>query len=85
MNLAVLNGRKFQDVLRQTRLTSGMSQTQLAEIVDVAQPVVSCWERGEHYPSIERIARLEQVFGLERGALLVRAAYEILSKQEKNS
>jgi len=92
MDTALLTGLRFKEALRQIRLSSGMSQTRLAEEADVAQPVVSCWERGEHYPSIERLARLETVFGLPKGELLVRAAYEMLdghqflsTYQESNS
>jgi transcriptional regulator with XRE-family HTH domain len=78
MDLALLNGLKFKEALRQIRLSAGMSQTKLAELAEVAQPVVSCWERGEHFPSIERLAKLEVVFGLTKGDLLTRAAYEML-------
>ena len=82
MDLALLNGLKFKEALRQIRLSAGMSQTKLAEAAEVAQPVVSCWERGEHFPSIERLAKLETVFGLPKGELLVRAAYEMLQTHQ---
>lgn len=80
MDKALLAGLKFKEALRQIRLSKGIPQTKLAEMVAVAQPVISCWERGIHYPSIERLAMLEEVFDLEPGELLVRVAYEMLGE-----
>jgi len=79
MDMALLAGVDFKNALRQLRLHFNMSQTKFAEACGVAQPVVSCWERGEHFPTITRIAFMEEIFGLPQGTLLTRLAYELLA------
>jgi transcriptional regulator with XRE-family HTH domain len=79
MDLALLTGLSFKEALRQIRMTAGYSQVKLAQELGIAQPVVSAWEQGEHYPTMARLALLEQLFHLQPGTLLVRAAYEMLN------
>lgn len=78
LDIALLTGLGFKEALRQIRKSSGYSQVRLAQELGIAQPVVSDWEQGQHYPTMARIALLERLFHLPPGTLLVRAAYEML-------
>ena len=75
-----MSEHKFCDVFKQLRKQSGYSQSELAAELGVSQPVISCWERGEHYPSIERLAVIETLFNVPVGELLTKAAYEMAGK-----
>lgn len=48
---------KFQDL----RYQLGLTQRSLAAKLGVSQTAISHWERGETYPSIERMAQLAKL------------------------
>jgi transcriptional regulator with XRE-family HTH domain len=50
-----------------------ISQTALADAVEVDQPSVSKWERGEQRPSLEQIAAVETATGRRPGFVLIAA------------
>lgn len=56
--------------LVEARKQLGVSQTRLAEMMDVSQGAVSAWERGERDPGSEMIARLSDALGVTAGWLL---------------
>lgn len=75
--------------IEHARTRKGISQKQLAEILDVGQPVISSWERGVYPPSSKSLAALGNLFkydaikfwewaGIERKRLLIAAASEML-------
>lgn len=45
-------------------------QSDIAELVDVEQPTISRWEKGETTPSVEQLIRLEDGLGIARGTLM---------------
>ena len=51
--------------LRQWRILSGLSQTELGEAVDRGQDTISRWERGETQPKAGDIAKLEKVLNIK--------------------
>jgi transcriptional regulator with XRE-family HTH domain len=48
----------FGPNLKTARLSAGLTQTRLAEIVGVSQTTISLWELGETEPSIAKLRRL---------------------------
>lgn len=51
--------------IRRLREESGISQTQIADYLDIDQSMVSKIESGERNPSIEMIEKLSALFGCE--------------------
>jgi transcriptional regulator with XRE-family HTH domain len=57
--------RKDQ-LLRDARIRSGLSQTELADKVGVTQATVSNWEVGRTHPSTDQKDKLNTILGLDR-------------------
>ena len=53
---------KFAENLRILRKSRGMSQDDLAKLVNVDQRTISVWERGICEPSYEILAKLCEIF-----------------------
>lgn len=47
--------------LKSTRKKHGLSQTELAKLVDVSQPTIANWERGGHVPRPDALSRIADV------------------------
>ncbi|WP_261806522.1 helix-turn-helix domain-containing protein [Lapidilactobacillus luobeiensis] len=56
--------------LRQARMTAGMSQEQLAEMMAVSRQTISNWENSRSYPDVERVMRLAELYHLSLDELL---------------
>ena len=56
--------------LKTTRKKHGLSQTELAERVDVSQPTIANWERGGHVPRPDALARIAETLGIDTTWLL---------------
>lgn len=52
----------FQDRLKQLRKEHGLTQTQLAEKLDVASGTVAMWETGKRKPNFEMVDRICSLF-----------------------
>lgn len=52
------------DRIRQARLTEGLSQTDLAQKIGVAQPTIFTWETGAISPGQQQLAKLEEMLGV---------------------
>ena len=52
----------FQDRLKQLRKEHGLTQTQLAEKLDVASGTVAMWETGKRKPNFEMVNRICSLF-----------------------
>lgn len=50
---------------RQERLKKGLTQKQLAEMVEISEIMIRKIESGERNPSIPLMIRLEQVLGID--------------------
>jgi transcriptional regulator with XRE-family HTH domain len=53
--------------LQKARIRAGLSQQEVAERLDVTQPTVSNWERGQSTPSERYIDQLGEFLDLDRG------------------
>ena len=56
--------------IKACRKNSGMSQNQVAELLDVSRQAVTKWESGQSAPSTENLLRLAEIFGTTADMLL---------------
>lgn len=78
---------KFSENLYTLRKYKGISQEQLAELVDVSRQSVSKWELGESYPTVENIFKLCNVFNCKINELINEnlTDFDLLSDDIKNT
>ena len=55
---------KNEEKLHTLRKQKGITQAELAEIMDVSRQAVSRWESGVVTPSIENLKRLSSLYGV---------------------
>lgn len=55
--------------LKELRLKAGMTQEQVAKLVDVDQAAVSYWERGQHKPLRKHQKKLAKLYGCTEGEI----------------
>ena len=60
----------FGEKLQRLRAQAGLSQDQLAELLDVSRQAVSKWERSEAMPEAEKLVRISRQFGVSTDYLL---------------
>ena len=63
------------DLVRQARLSKGMTQRQLSRALNMSEGYVGHLERGRIRPNIETLKALSSVVGLLYGQLAVEAGY----------
>ena len=73
----------WNEQIKNHRNRLGLSQLDLADELDVTQPCVSSWEAGKQTPDMRNLVKLETLFELAQGTLLVPVAY--LSTDQRNS
>jgi ribosome-binding protein aMBF1 (putative translation factor) len=61
------------------RTERGLSQRQLAAIVDLVQPQIARLERAEHQPSFDTLAKLTRAIGLEFRFEVAHGGVELVS------
>ena len=66
----------FGEKLQTLRARAGLSQDQLAELLDVSRQAVSKWERNEAMPEAEKIVRISRQFGVSTDYLLLEEREE---------
>ena len=59
-----MNDYKFGNFLCSLREAKGMTQLELADMLDVTTAAVSKWENGESKPKLETLFRLGEIFGV---------------------
>ena len=57
--------------IRLKRTKANMTQSQLAKVVGVMQPILSSWERNIHVPQEKFLKRLNKVLNIDVMALVV--------------
>ena len=63
----------YNEALKRERLRVGLSQREVAEILNVAQPLIAKWEIGEgSAPNISRLIQLADVYGTSIDQLVGR-------------
>lgn len=60
----------FKDVLREYRLKAGMTQEQLAGLVDVSKGFLGMMETGERWPNVDMMIRLAEAMRVRPGEML---------------
>ena len=60
----------LSDNLQFLRSSSGMTQEQLAELLDVSRQSVSMWESGACYPEMDTILKLCGIFHTDMDTLV---------------
>lgn len=66
----------FGEKLQKLRTWAGLSQDQLAELLDVSRQAVSKWERNEAMPEAEKLVRISRQFGVSTDYLLLEELEE---------
>lgn len=61
--------------IKKARALTNVSQTKLALLLGVSQPLVSSWECGKVTPGIDDIAAIETALNFTQGKLLFVIAY----------
>ena len=61
---------KFDEKLHKLRKEKGLSQEELAEMMNVSRQAVSRWESGLSYPETEKIITLSEIFGVTVDSML---------------
>lgn len=54
---------KIMNILIQCRKEKGISQVELADIIESKPTTVASWEQGKSLPSIQTLYRLSQYYG----------------------
>ena len=67
--------RIFQERLRETRLSCGLTQRQLAESLGISQPSYIRYENGSSEPTLENLAKLSDILDVSVDYLLGRNEY----------
>ena len=62
--------KEFCEVLKEIRKNSGLSQLQIAKILNVDRTLVSQWERGICEPSINVLRKLCIIFDISADEIL---------------
>jgi ribosome-binding protein aMBF1 (putative translation factor) len=65
-----VRARLFGENVRDARERAGLSQSQLAQRVQVDRAAISLYERGAHAPSLHTIVRLANALEITAGQLL---------------
>ncbi len=61
---------KFQQRLKELRLTRGLSQKELGDIIGTTYSAISYWEQGINEPKLSYIINLAKFFGVTSDYLL---------------
>ncbi len=72
----------FAENLRKIRKEKGVSQEDLAGIMDVSRQAVSKWEQGEGYPEVEKLLLLSSRLNISLDSLMAK---EILQEGASGS
>ena len=74
----------FKDSLKKLRVRNNLSQTELAEKLNVKQYVISSWEIGRSEPSINQLIILSDIFKVPTDYLLDKDVIIVSSEVEFN-
>ena len=65
-----MSERQLNNIIKELRTQKGITQEQLAEMLDVSVKTVSRWETGEAVPPLETLGQIASVLGVEAGRLM---------------
>ena len=84
-----LLGETVMNRIKQLREEKGMSQVRLSIELEVSQETVSAYENGKHYPSVQSLIKLSDIFGVSCDYILGlseerhNVIYHSLNEQER--
>lgn len=64
------------EVIKRARNKTNVSQTRLAELLGVSQPLVSSWECGKVTAGLDDICAIENVLGIVKGELVLAIIHD---------
>lgn len=79
----MLNSNEFGAKIADLRKKKGLTQTQLAEMLNISNKTVSRWETGEGYPEITLLSPLAKALGVTVDNLLSEASSESFGKDRE--
>lgn len=56
--------------LKAARVNCNLTQEQAAKLIGVSKSMLSKWEKGTHFPSVKRIARITEVYHVKYDDLI---------------
>ncbi len=71
----------LNDNIKELRTLRGMSQVELAKVLNVSKQCVSNWENGNVLPSIEMLVRLADFFRVSTDMLLGRESANVIDAE----
>ena len=72
----MLNNRDFGAKIADLRKKKGLTQAQLAEMLNISNKTISRWETGEGYPEVTLLSPLAKALGITVDELLAESAPE---------
>ena len=60
----------FKDALKDLRTSRNMTQSELAQAVEISQTAISLYERGKREPDMQLLAQLAELFSVDMNYLL---------------
>lgn len=66
--------KRFSVILREIRITRNLSQSKLAELLDVDRSAVAHWESGDRIPSTKQLLKLSKVLDMDLAMLFPTSA-----------
>lgn len=60
--------------IQNLRIQNGLTQEQLAEMLEVSRQSISKWELGQAVPEVDKIIRMSELFNVSTDTLLIRNA-----------
>lgn len=74
-----MDNQEFGSRIAEARKKNGMTQRELAEMLDVTDKAVSKWECGKGFPEITLLPKLSKVLGIKPEDLLSDKAMQVVS------
>lgn len=78
-----MNG--FDKILRQLRKEKHLSQSELADILELSRSSVSMYERGERKPDFETLEKIAAYFQIDMNTLLGHSPTELKMTKPKDN
>ena len=72
----MIDSNKVGELIRTARKKKGLSQNELADMINISREAISKWENGHHLPDLSVIDELADALGISREELLNGELYE---------
>lgn len=65
-----MNIKKIAKFLKEERENSNFTQEEAAKIIGVSKSIISKWETGKSYPSLENLSKISETYGVTINEIL---------------